>query len=150
MTKGRFCLFQSCSTKFGGIVSDILALKCAFFQKMFLISEIISYVQWLVCFSGVLSFFSLYLLSTYSWDNKFSLLFFSFEHFLFSVRLCLWWCFSFSFCISSFVIFSVPRYGSVFCANLKLYEFEEECFCFPMDVTAFITICLIGCKTLHE
>lgn len=119
-------------------MSDILAPKCAFFQKVFLISEIISHVQWLVCFSGVLSFFSLYLLSTYSWDNKFSVLIFSFEHFLFSVRLCLWGYFSFhfSFFLSSFVIFSVPRYGNVFCANLKLCEFEEECFCFPMDVTA--------------
>lgn len=69
------------------------ALNVLSFKKSFLISEVISYIHWLVCVSGVLSFFSLTILVIRLLKgNKFSLscLVFFFWMFLILCEGMLW------------------------------------------------------------
>lgn len=69
------------------------------------------------------------LLSTYLQDSRFSLsLCFSFEHFLFSVRVCLWWVLFFLIPLLH-LFFLLPDRGIVY-AYLKLYEFGRSVFIF--------------------
>lgn len=64
-----------------------------------------------------------------------TILIFSFEHFVFSARLFLWWCVSFLHIFKFFyycgVFFFLLHDMEAYLCQLKLWEFEEcICFCF--------------------
>lgn len=139
-------LFKSCSTKFNFIVSDIVPLinvstKCPFFQKVVLNiwGDFIYTVVGLCNWGFVLFFFVL--VTHVLRSNKFSLscLVFSFEYFLFSVRVCLWYvCVCFNF-FDFFILFLLDM-GVVLCEPEIMWVWGEQ-FLVLMGMTVFKTTC---------